>query len=116
MVDGAHNPGAMQAFVESVKALDESERGEMILLFSAVSDKKYDEMIEYLCGNLDVKAYIVTQIEDERGVPVEELADIFRRYTDRPVYCKERLKMPSERHWINGGSQERYTVLVHYTL
>ena len=91
-VDGAHNPGAMQAFVESVKALDESERGEMILLFSAVSDKKYDEMIEYLCRNLDVKAYIVTQIEDERGVPVEELADIFRRYTDRPVYCKERLE------------------------
>ena len=91
-VDGAHNPGAMQAFVESVKALDESERGEMILLFSAVSDKKYDEMIEYLCGNLDVKAYIVTQIEDERGVPGEELADIFRRYTDRPVYCKERLE------------------------
>ncbi len=91
-VDGAHNPGAMEAFVESVKALDESERGEMILLFSAVSDKKYDQMIEYLCENLDVKAYVVTQIEDERGVPVEKLADVFRRYTDRPVYCKERLE------------------------
>ena len=51
-VDGAHNPGAMEAFVESVKALDESERGEMVLLFSAVSDKKYDQMIEYLCENL----------------------------------------------------------------
>ena len=91
-VDGAHNPGAMEAFVESVKALDESERGEMVLLFSAVSDKKYDLMIEYLCENLDVKAYVVTQIEDERGVPAEELADVFRRYTDRPVYCKERLE------------------------
>lgn len=91
-VDGAHNPGAMEAFVESVKALDESERGEMVLLFSAVSDKKYDQMIEYLCENLDVKAYVVTQIEDERGVPAEELADAFRRYTDRPVYCKERLE------------------------
>ena len=91
-VDGAHNPGAMEAFVESVKALDESERGEMVLLFSAVSDKKYDQMIEYLCKNLDVKAYVVTQIEDERGVPAEELADVFRRYTDRPVYCKERLE------------------------
>lgn len=91
-VDGAHNPGAMEAFVESVKALDESERGEMVLLFSAVSDKKYDQMIEYLCENLDVKAYVVTQIEDERGVPAEELADVFRRYTDRPVYCKERLE------------------------
>lgn len=91
-VDGAHNPGAMEAFVESVKALDESERGEMVLLFSVVSDKKYDQMIEYLCENLDVKAYVVTQIEDERGVPAEELADVFRRYTDRPVYCKERLE------------------------
>lgn len=91
-VDGAHNPGAMEAFVESVKALDESERGEMVLLFSAVSYKKYDQMIEYLCENLDVKAYVVTQIEDERGVPAEELADVFRRYTDRPVYCKERLE------------------------
>ena len=91
-VDGAHNPGAMEAFVESVKALDESERGEMVLLFSAVSDKKYDQMIEYLCENLDVKAYVVTQIEDERGVSAEELADVFRRYTDRPVYCKERLE------------------------
>ena len=91
-VDGAHNPGAMEAFVESVKALDESERGEMVLLFSAVSDKKYDQMIEYLCENLDVKAYVVTQIEDERGVPAEELADVFRRYTDRPVYCKKRLE------------------------
>ena len=91
-VDGAHNPGAMEAFVESVKALDESERGEMVLLFSAVSDKKYDQMIEYLCENLDVKAYVVTQIEDERGGPAEELADVFRRYTDRPVYCKERLE------------------------
>lgn len=91
-VDGAHNPGAMEAFVESVKALDESERGEMVLLFSAVSDKKYYQMIEYLCENLDVKAYVVTQIEDERGVPAEELADVFRRYTDRPVYCKERLE------------------------
>ena len=91
-VDGAHNPGAMEAFVESVKALDESERGEMVLLFSAVSDKKYDQMIEYLCENLDVKAYVVTQIEDERGVSAEELADVFRRYTDRPVYCKEQLE------------------------
>ena len=110
-VDGAHNPGAMEAFVESVKALDESERGEMVLLFSAVSDKKYDQMIEYLCENLDVKAYVVTQIEDERGVPAEELADVFRRYTDRPVYCKERLE-DAVRTAMNerGERGERYSL------
>ena len=91
-VDGAHNPGAMEAFVESVKALDESERGEMVLLFSEVSDNKYAQMIEYLFENVDVNAYVVKHIVDERGVPSEELADVFRRYTDRPVYCKERLE------------------------
>ena len=91
-VDGAHNPGAMEAFVESVKALDESERGEIVLLFSAVSDKKYDQMIEYLCKNLEIKACVVTQIQDERGVPAEELAEIFRKYTEKPVYCKEELE------------------------
>lgn len=91
-VDGAHNPGAMEAFVESVKALDERERTEIVLLFSAVSDKKYEQMIKYLCENLEIKACVVTQIQDERGVPAEELADIFRKYTDRPVYCKEELE------------------------
>lgn len=91
-VDGAHNPGAMEAFVESIKALDETERGELVILFSAVSDKRYDQMIEYLCENLDAKAYVVTQIEDDRGVPAEKLAEIFRRYTARPVYCEEKLK------------------------
>lgn len=35
-VDGAHNPGAMEAYVESVKALDESERGEGITIFSSI--------------------------------------------------------------------------------
>ena len=55
-VDGAHNPGAMDAVVESVIALDESERGELVLLISAESEKKYDQMIEYLCELLDVKA------------------------------------------------------------
>ena len=91
-VDGAHNPGAMEAFVESVKALDERECAEIVLLFSAVSDKKYEQMIEYLCKNLEIKACVVTQIQDERGVPAEELAEIFRKYTDKPVYCKEELE------------------------
>ena len=91
-VDGAHNPGAMEAFVESVKALDENECAEMVLLFSAVSDKKYEQMIRYLCEHLEIKSCVVTQIQDERGVPAEELAEIFRRYTDKPVYCKEELK------------------------
>lgn len=63
IIDGAHNPGAIEAFVESVRALKEEEPP--ILIFSAVSDKKYEQMIEYLCRHLQTKAFVVTEIEDK---------------------------------------------------
>ncbi len=88
IIDGAHNPGAVEAFVESVKALGAEGKGGMVLIFSAVSDKKYEQMIAYLCGHLDVKAYVVTEVEDARRVPAGELMWVFRRYTDRLVVCE----------------------------
>lgn len=86
VVDGAHNPGAIEAFVESVKALG-TERGSVVL-FSAVSDKDYERMIECLCEGLDVRAYVVTEIEDARKVPAGELARVFCRYTGKKVICE----------------------------
>lgn len=88
IVDGAHNPGAVEAFVKSVKALEGKGRGGIVIIFSAVSDKKYEQMIRYLCRNLDVKAYVVTEIEDVRRVPAEELYRIFREYTSQTVVCE----------------------------
>ena len=91
-IDGAHNPGAIEAFVESVKALKADEGEGPVILFSAVADKKYEQMIAYLCQNLNAKAYIVTQIEDTRGVPVQELKAIFEKYTSGKVLCEESLE------------------------
>lgn len=91
-IDGAHNPGAIEAFVESMNALDADENGRYVILFSAVSDKKYEWMIEYLCRNLNADAYIVTEIEDARKVPVQELGRAFEKYTDAKVICKANLK------------------------
>lgn len=91
VVDGAHNPGAVEAFVESVKALRADEGEGLVLLFSAVSDKKYEQMIEYLCGHLNVKAFVVTEVEDARRVPAEELAKVFRKYTEKKVICEARV-------------------------
>lgn len=90
VIDGAHNPGAIEAFVESVNALKEPEAP--IIVFSAVADKKYDQMIQYLCENLEAKAYIVTEIEDKRKVPAEELGDVFRHYTQKKVLVREDLR------------------------
>ena len=90
IIDGAHNPGAIEAFVESVRALKEEEPP--ILIFSAVSDKKYEQMIEYLCRHLQTKAFVVTEIEDKRRVPACELGEIFKRYATCPVYVKADVK------------------------
>lgn len=87
IIDGAHNPGAVEAFVESVQALADEE-AQPVLVFSAVADKKYEQMIAYLCENFTAKAYIVTEIEDKRKVPVKELGNVFRRHTKQKVIEK----------------------------
>lgn len=88
IVDGAHNPGAVEAFVESIKALGEEENEGIVIVFSAVRDKNYEQMAAYLCKNLDVKAYVVTEIEDARKVPAGELGRVFRKYTNQTVVCE----------------------------
>lgn len=89
IIDGAHNPGAIQAFVESIHLLKEKE--EPVIVFSAVADKKYEQMIEYLCENLKAHTYIVTEIEDDRRVPAKKLFEIFEKYTDAKVICCKEL-------------------------
>lgn len=88
MIDGAHNPGAVAAFAESVRYLM-PEDGELpVILFSAVSDKDYEKMIACLCREVKAKAYIVTEVDDRRKVSCGELKEAFERHTSRPVYEK----------------------------
>lgn len=91
ILDGAHNPGAIRAFTETVQRLKKDRLSRDVILFSAVADKKYDEMIDWLCRNLDVKAFVVTEISDARKVPAVELAHRFRACTDKEVVCQTRL-------------------------
>lgn len=56
-----------------------------MLLFSAVSDKEYEKIADILCGRVKAGLYIITQIQDARGVPARELGRIFRERTDSPV-------------------------------
>ena len=89
IVDGAHNPGAMDALVKSVNLLEEKID---VLIFSAVSDKKYDQMIAYICENLEVGTFIVTEINDWRKVEAEELYKVFKQNTEKEVLCKKDIK------------------------
>lgn len=85
IVDGAHNMGAVEAFVESVQAV--KEKTKTIILFSAVREKAYESMIEYLCTHLKADGYVTTTIDNDRGVDARELAAVFEKYTDQKVYA-----------------------------
>ena len=80
-VDGAHNISAAEAFAETVSG----DNAEKIIVFSAVKDKEYEKMAQVLCSRVNAALYIVTHIDDPRGTSAEQLRDIFRKYTDRPV-------------------------------
>lgn len=83
-VDGAHNISAIERFVQTVS----TRGGKKMILFSAVADKEYEEMIARLCTLTDVDCFVVTQIADKRAADIQALAQIFRRFTDRPVIEK----------------------------
>ena len=105
IVDGAHNPGAVEGFVESVCAGKDAGK-KRVLLFSAVKDKNYEEMIRILCEKLPARAYVVTTIKDERCVLAEELKNVFEKYTDREVVAEndldKALKAAQERSGEDG--------------
>lgn len=82
-IDGAHNISAVERFAESVKK-NSTGQG-TILLFSAVQDKDYEQMIACLCRQVDAEIYLVTQIQDKRAEARGILTETFRRFTDRPV-------------------------------
>ncbi len=77
-LDGAHNLNALEAVVKDATKWD-------VILFSAVTDKSYEEMIKYLCENAIVSNFVITEINDERGADAEEMYEIFKRYTKAPI-------------------------------
>lgn len=98
VLDGAHNLPAIRQFVESVRAQEAyeiqtaGEKKEKVLLFSAVADKDYTDMIALLCEGVRAKAYVITQIDDKRGAASGELERVFQKYAGCPVYVKDSIQ------------------------
>lgn len=76
IVDGAHNEDGVEKFVET--AAHFQEKYPLTLLFSAVDDKDYTDMIRTICGKIRFRSIIVTQVGGYREVSAETLAEIFR--------------------------------------
>ena len=83
ILDGAHNDSGIEEFVKTARKFQKDTK--LTLLFSCVKEKDYDGMIRTICESLDFESVVVTQIDSYRQVPSEELAQIFRKYTTRPV-------------------------------
>ena len=76
IVDGAHNEDGVEKFVETAEHFQ--KEFPLTLLFSAVDDKDYTDMIRTICTRIRFRHVIVTQVGGYRKVPVEELSEIFR--------------------------------------
>lgn len=94
VLDGAHNMPAVRALAKSIRMQEKfrSPDGKLIVLFSAVKEKDYHEMIRFVCREIPADLIVVTKIPDERGVNPGELQKDFAQWTDSRVVVKDTVK------------------------
>ena len=85
-IDGAHNPDGIACFLEAAEVFHREK--EITLLFSAVSDKDYKAMVREL-ASLHPEQVVTTHIPDARGVPEEELAQLFMQEGCQAVFSEK---------------------------
>lgn len=102
-LDGAHNEEGVVRFLESV-ALDGSDK-ERILLFSAVQDKHYRDMISKICQSNLFQKYILVPIDDPRGEKVAVLEAVFSEHTHRTTVPCDSLTEGVKRAFLEKGAE-----------
>ncbi|MCB5712202.1 bifunctional folylpolyglutamate synthase/dihydrofolate synthase [Lactonifactor longoviformis] len=85
IVDGAHNEDGVARFVETVSHFEEEYP--VTLLFSAVSDKDYEDMIREICSGLSLSGVVTTEVGGYRAVSAGRLAEVFRENACETVYA-----------------------------
>ena len=77
IIDGAHNEDGIAQFVSTAGYF--AKKNEITILFTAVADKHYHEMIGEICEGIHPSHVVATQIDGSRVVPAEVLAEDFRK-------------------------------------
>lgn len=77
IIDGAHNEDGIAQFVSTAGYF--AKENEIAILFTAVADKHYHEMIGEICEGIHPSHVVATQIDGSRVVPAEVLAEDFRK-------------------------------------
>lgn len=84
ILDGAHNEEGILAFAKTVAEF--SDEYKITILFTAVSDKNYIQMIHLICDRVNPQAVVTTQVKGERQLSSESLAKAFRKEGCQDVY------------------------------
>ena len=86
IVDGAHNEDGIARFVETVRYFQEDYP--ITLLFTTVSDKDFEDMIQKICDGLHFANVYVTEIWGSRKQSSTELAELFEKNGCKQVYAE----------------------------
>lgn len=76
VIDGAHNPDAMERFVETVGMLE--QEGTFDILFAVAGDKDYETMIDMLC-ELKPASVCVTALASDRKISSVYIKEVFEK-------------------------------------
>ncbi len=87
IVDGAHNEDGVEKFVETAEHFQ--KECPLTLLFSAVDDKDYTDMIHTICGRITFRHVVVTSVGGYREVPAERFAKLFEEAGAEAVEAAE---------------------------
>lgn len=90
ILDGAHNEDGIRQFLKTAERISQSRK--VSLLFSAVADKNWKEMIRSLCRSIPLQSVTAASVGGKRGIGADELAREFELHTDCPVYARQDAK------------------------
>lgn len=82
-IDGAHNEDGVEAFAKTIET-GFSHR-DLYLIFAVAGDKDYEHMIARLCRIKNLRAVVVTEIENGRRFDGDKAAAIFEKNWHGPV-------------------------------
>ena len=102
IIDGAHNEDGIAQFVSTAGYF--AKENEITILFTAVADKHYHEMIGEICEGIHPSHVVATQIDGSRVVPAEVLAEDFKKAGCRDVCAEPKVGAAYEKALEKKGS------------
>ena len=84
ILDGAHNPAGIEAFLNSVRGMTE---GKQILLFACMQDKNYTEMLRSIAVSGLFELIIFTGLDSGRAADPHKLSAMLKAGAGEQVLC-----------------------------